>query len=917
MLPQPTSPILPDRTLTTASGTQPEAWVSLNPQVLLHTTADRHTILLQQQPIMVYAAADRLTMKAVAVQLVQTGQATVAEVSQGLGLPPSTLRDAVRAFHTAGVGGLLPAARGPQGPWKFTPERRQQALATAWATPTATWAELTASANAGAARPVSQRHVQRCLAAALTGRAGQRAGPGAAGEPVPPAAVAPGLTGPLAVAAPCGVAAPEPAARAVAPDPLAVAAPCGVAAPEPAARAVAPDPLAMAAPCGVAAPAPAARAVALDPLAVAAPCGAAAPEPAARAVAPDPLAVAAPCGVAASAPAARAVAPDPLAVAAPCGVAAPAPAARAVALDPLAVAAPCGVAAPAPAARAVAPDPLAVAAPRAAAVPTAVPPLTAAEQRYLARLRQGVDSAFGGGFLTLPFLRALDFPGLVARTFATLPDLGYTVLQMALAFFYLALFNAPALEATRSLWYGEFGLLVGRRRGPGLDKLRRFLKAVQTTQRSEAFVLAVAQQLVTMGVVAWQILYLDGHFIPYFGRHVVRQGYFTVRRLAMPGHEAYYANDPHGRPFFFLLTPASDAFTAVIPRLIAQVKAIVGDRWVAWGLTTVFDRGGFSVALFQQLDDSQVYWLTWLKAHRALQCLAEQLVAEAFQLHLIRLASTKVLVKLAELGVYLTGYGWARAIVVLDRQTGARLVLITNDRQRPSAELVRLLLLRWGQENFFKRMQATKQLDYAPGYTFAAADTAPLVANPQITVLRAQKKALQAVIARCQGALGALALRPAATPRQTEADAQQQLKLKRRITGLERQIQRLTRELQALPAKVPINQTLPAPLEQTDFARKRFFDELKLVAYQAEEQLLAVLAQSYTGKDRRVVLQQILHRGARIQLVGDTLTVQLKPFDRPGVQQAAAALCAALNAQEPRTLDKFHFRVVYTVQSNN
>ena len=848
MLPQPTSPILPDRTLTTASGTQPEAWVSLNPQVLLHTTADRHTILLQQQPIMVYAAADRLTMKAVAVQLVQTGQATVAEVSQGLGLPPSTLRDAVRAFHTAGVGGLLPAARGPQGPWKFTPERRQQALATAWATPTATWAELTASANAGAARPVSQRHVQRCLAAALTGRAGQRAGPGAAGEPVPPAAVAPGLTGPVAVAAPCGVAAPAPAARAVAPGPLAVAAPCGAAAPE---------------------------------------------------------------------PAARAVAPDPLAVAAPCGAAAPEPAARAVALDPLAVAAPCGVAAPAPAARAVAPDPLAVAAPRAAAVPTAVPPLTAAEQRYLARLRQGVDSAFGGGFLTLPFLRALDFPGLVARTFATLPDLGYTVLQMALAFFYLALFNAPALEATRSLWYGEFGLLVGRRRGPGLDKLRRFLKAVQTTQRSEAFVLAVAQQLVTMGVVAWQILYLDGHFIPYFGRHVVRQGYFTVRRLAMPGHQAYYANDPHGRPFFFLLTPASDAFTAVIPRLIAQVKAIVGDRWVAWGLTTVFDRGGFSVALFQQLDDSQVYWLTWLKAHRALQCLAEQLVAEAFQLHLIRLASTKVLVKLAELGVYLTGYGWARAIVVLDRQTGARLVLITNDRQRPSAELVRLLLLRWGQENFFKRMQATKQLDYAPGYTFAAADTAPLVANPQITVLRAQKKALQAVIARCQGALGALALRPAATPRQTEADAQQQLKLKRRITGLERQIQRLTRELQALPAKVPINQTLPAPLEQTDFARKRFFDELKLVAYQAEEQLLAVLAQSYTGKDRRVVLQQILHRGARIQLVGDTLTVQLKPFDRPGVQQAAAALCAALNAQEPRTLDKFHFRVVYTVQSNN
>jgi len=70
-----------------------------------------------------------------------------------------------------------------------------------------------------------------------------------------------------------------------------------------------------------------------------------------------------------------------------------------------------------------------------------------------------------------------------------------------LAFFFLALFNVPSLEATRTLPYTEFGLLLGRRRGPGLDKLRCFLKSVQAVERSEAFVLAVAQQLITLGVV--------------------------------------------------------------------------------------------------------------------------------------------------------------------------------------------------------------------------------------------------------------------------------------------------------------------------------------------------------------------------------------------------------------------------------
>jgi len=42
--------------------------------------------------------------------------------------------------------------------------------------------------------------------------------------------------------------------------------------------------------------------------------------------------------------------------------------------------------------------------------------------------------------------------------------------------------------------------------------------------------------------------------------------------------------------------------------------------------------------------------------------------------------------------------------------------------------------------------------------------------------------------------------------------------------------------------------------------------------------------------------------------------VWLKPFDRPSVQQAAEALCAALNDKEPHTLDKFRFQMVYAVQ---
>ena len=149
--------------LTTADVPVPMELVSLNSQVILGKASGQGTILFQDQPIMLYTLADRETMKSVAAQLVMNELATVSEVSRGLGIPPSTLRDAVSAFSAAGIRGLIPAQRGPKGPWKFTPGRRQRALETAWAQPETTWSEVTASANEGEAEQVSQRHVQRCL----------------------------------------------------------------------------------------------------------------------------------------------------------------------------------------------------------------------------------------------------------------------------------------------------------------------------------------------------------------------------------------------------------------------------------------------------------------------------------------------------------------------------------------------------------------------------------------------------------------------------------------------------------------------------------------------------------------------------------------------------------------------------------
>jgi len=216
-----------------------------------------------------------------------------------------------------------------------------------------------------------------------------------------------------------------------------------------------------------------------------------------------------------------------------------------------------------------------------------------------------------------------------------------------------------------------------------MKTLRAFLGRVRAVERAEAFTLAVARGLITMGAVDWHVLFFDGHFIPYFGQHAIRHGYFTVRRLALKGQQAFYAHDRRGRPLLVLLQPGSTKLYAVLPEMIGLLKRIVGSRWGRWVLTVVFDRGGWCVEFLHKLDQAQVYWVTWLELTRAAQDWVEQLPDTMFERHTLQLNTLETNVWLTEVGVYIPAYGFCRAVVLDDRDQQRRIVLGSNDHDRP------------------------------------------------------------------------------------------------------------------------------------------------------------------------------------------------------------------------------------------
>jgi hypothetical protein len=77
----------------------------------------------------------------------------------------------------------------------------------------------------------------------------------------------------------------------------------------------------------------------------------------------------------------------------------------------------------------------------------------------------------------------------------------------------------------------------------------------------------------------------------------------------MPATTDYWVNDSVGDPLFVVTAEANAGLVKMLPGMLQQIRALVDRR----RLTVVFDRGGFSPKLFQQIITTGFDLLTYRK----------------------------------------------------------------------------------------------------------------------------------------------------------------------------------------------------------------------------------------------------------------------------------------------------------------
>src|SRR5207245_1065831 len=99
----------------------------------------------------------------------------------------------------------------------------------------------------------------------------------------------------------------------------------------------------------------------------------------------------------------------------------------------------------------------------------------------------------------------------------------------------------------------------------------------------------------------------------YHGKYRLPKAHVAQMRLSMPATSDYWVNDTAGDPLFVVTAEANAGLVKMLPSILQQVRLLLGKR----RLTIVFDRGGYSPKLFQQIRAADFDLLTYRKGpHR-------------------------------------------------------------------------------------------------------------------------------------------------------------------------------------------------------------------------------------------------------------------------------------------------------------
>jgi len=518
--------------------------------------------------------------------------------------------------------------------------------------------------------------------------------------------------------------------------------------------------------------------------------------------------------------------------------------------------------------------------------------------------KSGLRVPRAGVLMALPILLRSGVLAAAREVYGSIGPAFYGLRSTLLVLLFMALLRIQRPEGLKEHVPAELGRLVGLDRAPEVKTLRHKLERMAKLQRSERFGRELARLRAEARGDALGFLYVDGHVRVYHGKHRLPKAHVARMRITLPATSDYWVNDKHGDPLFMVTAKANAGLVQILPEILAHCRELLGER----PLTVVFDRGGWSPKLFAKLQADGVHVLTYRKGNTA------DLPEKKFKLRKARIDGEVVEYWLNDKTVKLKADGKVLKFRQVTRlKDGHQTQVITTRRDLSAVEVAHRMFSRWRQENWFKYMREEFLLDALVEYAVEPDDPERSVPNPERRRLDKEIAAARQEVTRLQEAFGAAAMDNVEAKRPTMRGFKiAHGKLGQQIRAARTRLDALMARKATLPTRVPVGEAVRDPIVKLAPERKRITDLLKMVAYQAESDLVALIRPHYARAEDegRTLVQAILASSADLEVTPDELQVRVAPLNSRHRTKALSALCEEL-AKFPAIFPGSRLKVTY------
>ena len=198
-----------------------------------------------------------------------------------------------------------------------------------------------------------------------------------------------------------------------------------------------------------------------------------------------------------------------------------------------------------------------------------------------------------------------------------------------------------------------------------------------------------------------------------------------------------------------------------------------------------------------------------------------------------------------------------------------------------------------------------------------ASATRFLVKNPKLLGAKRAKKKLQVELAKRRKKLVTRFTTKKRNAISLAEYKQKQASLINEMKILKERIAQINREMEKLPPRISALEVYSKRrFSICDFEKKRFFDLIKIVAHNIEQEMTKAFSSYYTRKDCYQVMRMIPERTTDVKLVNnDTLLVKIKDLGTDRMNQLTQRFLTEINNLGGKTLDEFQLKLLFDVES--